>query len=84
MQATTDDINARQPLIMRILVRRFVYRRPRAWGAVCLAAAVWVFILGVILCSFGFWWGTSLMAVAALELRIAYRLLCIVAPGKFR
>lgn len=65
----------RQPLIMRILVRPFVYRHPRAWGGVCLAAGSWVFVLGAILCSYGFWWGASLMAVATLELWIAYRLL---------
>jgi hypothetical protein len=65
----------RQPLIMRILVRPLVYRHPRAWGSVCLAAGSWVFVLGTILCAYGFWWGASLMAVAALELWIGYRLL---------
>jgi hypothetical protein len=75
MHAPTDNVAPSQPLLMRILVRPFVYRHPRAWGGVCLAAGTWVFILGAILCSYGFWWGASLMAVAALELWVAYRLL---------
>ena len=75
MYAPTDIVTPRQPLIMRILVRPFVYRHPRAWGGMCLAAGTWVFILGVILCSAGFWWAALLVAVAALELWIGYRLL---------
>jgi hypothetical protein len=47
----------------------------RAWAAVCFAAGTWLFILGGILCSGGFWWGALLIAVAALELWIGYRLL---------
>jgi hypothetical protein len=75
MYAPTDNVTPRQPLIMRTLVRPFVYRHPKAWGGVCLAAGTWVFVLGVILCAYGFWWGASLVTVAALELWIAYRLL---------
>jgi hypothetical protein len=69
---------------MRILVRRFVYRHPKAWGAVGQAAGTKVFILGGILCLLGFWWGASLMAAAALELWISYQLLHNTAPGQFR
>jgi hypothetical protein len=62
-------------MIMRVLVRPFVYRHRKAWGGVELAAGTWVLILGVILCSYGFWWGAALIAVAALQLWIARHLL---------
>jgi hypothetical protein len=75
MYAANDNVALSQPLIMRILVRPFVYRHPKAWGGVCLAAGLWVFILGVILCSYAYWWGALLMAAGALELWISYRLL---------
>jgi hypothetical protein len=75
MRTPTDNVTPSQPLIMRILVRPFVYRHPKAWAGVCFIAGLWVFILGGILFSGGFWWGSLLMAVAALELWIGYRLL---------
>ena len=75
MSASSENVAGAQPLVMRILVRPFVYRHPRAWGGVCSAAGLWVFVLGVILFSYRFWWGAALMAVGGLELWIAYRLL---------
>jgi signal transduction histidine kinase len=81
---TSGNVTPRQPLLMRILVRPVVYRHPRAWGGVCLAAGIWVFVLGVILCSVGFWWGVLLIAVGALELWIAYRLLVAPLPQRVR
>ena len=77
MNASTDNIARSQPLAMRILVRRFVYRHPKFWGSVCLPVGLWLVILGIILCAYGFWWGAGLMAVGALETWIAYRLLRI-------
>jgi signal transduction histidine kinase len=69
---------------MRILVRRYVYRHPRAWGSVCLAAGSWLVILGTILCAYGFWWGAGLIAVGALEVWIAYHLLVAPLPQRVR
>lgn len=77
MNASIDDIARSQPLVMRILIRRIVYRHPKFWASLCLPAGLWVVILGTILCAYGFWWGAGLMAVGALELWIAYRLLRI-------
>ena len=82
--ATSDNVAASQPLLMRILVRPVVYRHPRAWGGVCLAAGVWLVFLGVILCNFRFWWGAGLIAVGALEMWIAYRLLVAPLPLRVR
>src|SRR5215469_3433591 len=84
MHAPDDNSTPSQPLIIRILVRPAAYRHPRMWGSVCLAVALWLFVLGVILCSFGFWWGAALIAVAALELWIAYHLLVAPLPQRVR
>ncbi len=75
MNASTDDITRSQPLAMRILVRPFVYRHPKAWATLCMPVGLWLCILGLILCAYGFWWGAGLVAVGALELWIGYRLL---------
>jgi signal transduction histidine kinase len=69
---------------MRILIRPAAYCHPKAWGSVCVAVSLWLVFLGVILCSFGFWWGASLIAVAALEFWVAYRLLIAPLPQRVR
>jgi signal transduction histidine kinase len=84
MRAPSDTVTPSEPLIMRILVRPSAYRHPKAWGGVCLAVGFWLFILGVILCSYGFWWGALVIAVAALELWIAYHLLVAPLPQRVR
>src|SRR3984957_13559400 len=84
MRPPNDDATPRRPLIMRILVRPAAYRHPRAYGGACLAAGLWVFVLGVILCSYGFWWGALLIAVGALELWVAYHLLVAPLPRRVR
>src|ERR1700684_3813086 len=84
MRAPNDDATPRRSLIMRILVRPAAYRHPRAYGGACLAAGLWVFFLGVILCSYGFWWGALLIAVGALELWVAYHLLVAPLPRRVR
>ena len=84
MSASSENVAGAQPLVMRILVRPSVYRHPRAWGGVCLAAGLWVFVLGVILCAYRFWWGAALIAVGALELWIAYHLLVAPLPRRVR
>jgi signal transduction histidine kinase len=84
MSASSESGARAQPLVMRILVRPVVYRHPRAWGGVCSVAGLWVFVLGVILCAYRFWWGAALIAVGALELWIAYHLLVAPLPRRVR
>src|ERR1700685_1820493 len=84
MRAPNDDTTPRRPLIMRILVRPAAYRHPRAYGGVCLAAGLWVFVLGVILCAYGFWWAALMIAVGGLELWVAYHLLVAPLPRRVR
>ncbi len=81
MSASTDNIARSQPLAMRILIRPVVYRHPKAWGGVCLAAGLWLVFLGLAMLAVGsswragFWWGPPLIAVGALETWIAIWLL---------
>jgi hypothetical protein len=57
MHTPSDSVTTSQPLILRFLVRPAAYRHPKGWGSVCLAVGLWLFVLGVILCSYRFWWG---------------------------
>jgi signal transduction histidine kinase len=84
MRAPTNQAAPSEPLIMRILVRPAAYRHRKAWGGACLAAGLWLFVLGVILCSYGFWWGALLIALAGLELWVAYQLLVAPLPQRVR
>jgi hypothetical protein len=77
MPVSTGPNASAQPLIMRILIRPVVYRHPRAWGGVCLAAGLWVLSLGIILCAYSYWWGALLIATGTLETWIAWRLLSL-------
>jgi signal transduction histidine kinase len=79
--AAGDPLQSR---VMRMLVRPYVRRHPRAWGGVLLTAGMCHLLLGGILCSYGFWWGAGLIAVAALECWIAYALLLAPLPQRVR
>jgi signal transduction histidine kinase len=88
VRAPSDNIAPPEPLIMRFLLRPAAYRHPKAWGRVCLAVGLWLFVLGVLLLASGHWLGPLLgalvIAVAALELWIAYRLLVAPLPQRVR
>ena len=84
MRAPTDNLIPPRPLILRILVRPAAYRHPKVFGGVCLAVGLWLFILGSILGAYGYWWGLLLIALAALELWIAYHLLVAPLPQRVR
>ena len=81
MSASNGNITPSQPSIISFLVRPAAYRHPRAWGGVSMAAGLWVFVLGVILCSYGFWWGALLILVSALEIWVASHLLRSTPSG---
>jgi hypothetical protein len=75
MRILTDKAIPSEPLIMRIMVRRFEWRHPQAWAAPLLIAGLWHFFLGAVLCAYAYWWGAALIAVSALELWVAQWLL---------
>ncbi len=72
MHAPTGDA---RPWTVRLLVRPFEYRHPLAWGGVLFGSALCLILLGAILCSAGYWWGTLVMALAALQIWGAHLLL---------
>ncbi len=75
MYAPTENIPSQRSLIMRILVRKFVYRHhPRAWAALTFVVGTWLVFLGAIMCIYGFWWGAAIIAVAALEISVGVHL----------
>ena len=80
--STAPQATPPEPLMMRILVRPAAYRHRKVWGRGCVAAGLWLVVLGVILCSFAFWWGAALIAVGVLELWVAYRLLVAPLPQR--
>lgn len=84
MGIPTEVINARRSLVTRILIKRFLYRHPKAWGGAYLVAGCVHVFLGLILAAYGFWWGTGLIAIAALELWVAHRLLVAPLPLRVR
>jgi len=84
MRAPTANVTSSRPLILRILVRPYAYRHPRLFGGACLAAGLWLVLLGVILCSYGFWWGALLIGIGGLELWVAYHLLVAPLPQRVR
>jgi len=75
MGIPAETINPQQSLITKILIRRFLHRHPKAWGVAYLAAGCVHMFLGLILTVYGPRWGAGLIAVGALELWAAYRLL---------
>ena len=84
MQAPEGDVPAQESLLIRILIKRFLYRHPKAWGSAYLVAGCVHVFLGLILSAYGFWWGTGLIAIAALELWVAHRLLVAPLPLRVR
>jgi signal transduction histidine kinase len=84
MQALAGDVAARESLLVRILIRRFLFRHPKAWGGAYLTAGCVHLLLGLVLSVYGYWWGIGLIAVAALELWVAQRLLVAPLPRRVR
>jgi hypothetical protein len=75
VHTTPEDTSVRRPLFQRILVRRFLLRRPGAWGSLYLSVGLVHVFLGLVITVYRYWWGTGLIAVGALELWVADQLL---------
>jgi hypothetical protein len=84
MGVPTEVINARQSLMTRILIRRFLYRHPKAWGGMYLVAGCVHVFLGLIMSAYGYRWALALIAVGALELWVAYQLLSALTDARKR
>jgi hypothetical protein len=57
MHAPADNLTPPQPLLMRVLVRSWDYRHPRAWAGVRFACGAWNLFLGVLLLASSHWLG---------------------------
>jgi hypothetical protein len=57
MQAPTDTIPGPRPVLIRLLVRSWEYRRPRLWARVRFASGVFNAALGVALLAAAPWLG---------------------------
>jgi signal transduction histidine kinase len=57
------------------LVQPYVYRHPKAFGAVYLVTGTWWVAIGTYLCTIGWWVGIALIVAAPVELFVAFRLL---------
>jgi hypothetical protein len=52
MNAPTDNVIARQPFLMRVLVwAPWSYRRPRLWASIRLACGIFNFVVAAVLLS---------------------------------
>jgi hypothetical protein len=67
MHAPTDSVPGSRPVLMRLLVRSWEYRRPHLWVSVRFASGVFNVALGVALLAAAPWVG-PLAALAALPL----------------
>jgi len=67
MHAPTDTVPGRRPILMRILVRSWEYRRPRLYARVRFASGVFNTALGVAMIAASPWVG-PLALLAALPL----------------
>jgi hypothetical protein len=80
MYAPTANLPPSQPVLMRLLVRSWDYRRPQLWVRIRVACAIWNLILGTVLLGSGHWLGSAAwvgvvpLAGSALLFWTAYRL----------
>jgi hypothetical protein len=62
--------------IERILIYLpYAYRYARPIAAVHFVVGTWLVILGLILCSYGYFWGAALLLATVLHFWVGYRLM---------
>jgi hypothetical protein len=81
MYAPTGHVTPPRSVLMRLLVRPWEYRHPRACAGFRFAAGVWNLLLGVLLLSYGYWLGLVPLLGSVLIFWTAYRLQSCVSPG---
>ena len=57
MHAPTDSVPASRPVLMRLLVRSWEYRRPSLWVGVRFASGIFNTVLGILLLASVPWLG---------------------------
>ncbi len=81
MYAPTANVTPSRSVLMRLLVRSWEYRYPRACAGFRFAAGVWNLVLGVLLLSYGYWVGLVPLLGSVLIFWTAYRLQSGVSRG---
>ena len=74
MYAPTSSQLPSRPFLVRLLIRSREYRHMRFWVPVRIIFGIWDFCFGLVLLSFGIWWGLVALAGSALLFWTAYRL----------
>jgi signal transduction histidine kinase len=70
----SDNVTPPRSVLMRLLVRSWEYRHPRVWAGFRFAAGVWNLGLGVLLLSYGYWFGLVPLLGSVLIFWTVYRL----------
>ena len=71
-----NGVPVSRPIIERSLIwYSFVYRYARAFATVHFVVGTWLVILGLILCSYGYFWGAALLLATVLHFWVGYRLM---------
>ncbi len=73
MSTPTEHVTRSRSLIMKYPGGAFAYRHPRTVASMEFVVGIWLLILGVILCAYGYWWGASLFVAMALPFWVAYQ-----------
>jgi hypothetical protein len=74
MRAPADSTLPPRPVLMRLTVRSWEYRHPRAWAGFRFACGIWNLGLGVLLLSYGYWLGLVPLVGSVLIFWTVYRL----------
>ena len=90
MRASDDNVPPQRPVLERILIRSWEYRRLRFWAGVRIAAGIVLVGLGVVTLTFGgndwktYGWTMAFLALAAAQLSFAYWELAIARSASAR
>ena len=74
MHAPPVNVPSSQPVLMRLVVRSWEYRHPRACAGFRFAAGIWNLFLGVLFLSYGYWVGLVPLLGSVLIFWTVYRL----------
>jgi hypothetical protein len=79
MRALDDNFYSR-PLILKILFRSWDYHFPRTIAGIRYVSGAWLFFLGALLLTYGYYWGAALIAAAVVNVAVATLLLAVAMP----
>ena len=90
MRTSDDNVPPQRPVLERILIRSWEYRRLRFWAGVRIGAGIVLVGLGVVTLSFGgndwatYGWTAFWLVLAALQFSAGYWYLAIIRSAPRR